>query len=529
MNLRWESKFYHAWNVLRDENILSFPNKTKYVTKEDKDYSEENQSLKIDEFEKIIHESQTPKKNYIEKINFSFNFMRNCFIIVDMSQNSILVDFKPNRVKYIFHKLKQFIKNYFSYNYTSSITIIVTHNCTAEILSPFSRDPDEIINNIDSKILGIQIRSKKNQAKNQVKNQTKQYTPGGYFSLYNSLQAVKEILTSQIIEHFKNDILIINNSLLTYDNNIKNDLLFYIKENYEINVISLELPFEELKELAINSGGTIFQISKEKKNINHYNTNGDMDNFLNYYSCKYANMKVECIVKPIKEKDQEIRPENIKYICFCHKNFQKIIYSCPHCGDPYCYIPFYCTKCLLLNIDNTYIQLLKRVKTDKDNKDKNNNKCFPYKFTSFFKQYLDNQYYIGDVKGALNKLKFYEKEFKRITEIRDLNNIDYEMLPLAFKFKLLYHYIKFIKARQNFYSDLKKNVLDNKYSDYVENNKVLFLKDNIRCSGCNNIFEIKEAKDFDDIIIYSNCLDLFCLECYKYLINNNIGCLECSD
>ena len=521
MSLRWESKFYHVWNILRDENILSFPNKTKYVTKEDKDYSEENQSLKMDQSEQIIHETQTPKKNYLEKINFSFNFMRNCFIIVDMSENSILVDFKPNRVKYIFHKLKKFIKDYFSYNYTSSITVIITHNCTAEILSPFSRDPDEIINNIDSKIFGIQ----KNRIK---KNNSMQYIPGGYFSLYNSLQAIKEIITSKTIEHFKNDILIINNSLLTYDNNIKNDILFYIKDKYEINVISLELPFKGLKELAVNSGGTLLQISKEKKNINYYNTNGDMDEFLFYFSCKYANMKVD-LIKPIKQIDSEMNLHNLKYICFCHKKYQKKIYSCPQCEDPYCYIPFYCSKCKLLNIDNTYIQLLKRAKTDKENNDNNNNKCFPYKFTSYYKQYLDNGYYIADVKSALNKLKCHEKEFKRITEIRDLDNFTYEMLPLSFKFKLLYYYIKFIKARQNFYCDLKKNVLDNKYSDYVENNKILFLKDNIRCSGCNNIFEIKEKEDFDDIIIYSNCLDLFCLECYKYLINNNIGCLECSD
>ena len=68
MSLRWESKFYHVWNILRDENILSFPNKTKYVTKEDKDYSEENQSLKMDQSEQIIHETQTPKKIISKKL-----------------------------------------------------------------------------------------------------------------------------------------------------------------------------------------------------------------------------------------------------------------------------------------------------------------------------------------------------------------------------------------------------------------------------------------------------------------------------
>ena len=469
----------------------------------------------------IIEDSPKIKNNYLEKINFSFNFMRNCFIIVDMSENSILVDFKPNRIKYIFHKLKKFIKDYFSYNYTSSITIIITHNCTAEILSPFSLDQEEVLNNIDSKILGIEKNNQKN-------GQIKPYVPGGYFSLYNSLEAIKEILSSKNMEYYKNDILIINNSLLTYDNNITNDFIIYFKEKFEINVISLEIPFEGLKELAINSGGTLIQISKEDKNINDYNTKGDMDEFLFYYSCKFT-LKTECIAKPIKYKDEQMNPNVLKYICFCHKKYQKIIYCCPGCGDPYCYIPFYCRKCKLLNIDNTYLQLLMRAKNDKDNNDINNNKCFPYKFTFYYEQYLNNDYYLGNIKNAINKLKVHEKEFKRVAEVNDLNNIDYESLPLSFKFKLLYYYIKFEKARQNFYCDLKKNVFEDNYADYVDSKKVIFLKDSIRCCGCNNIFEVKEKQDFDDIIIYSNCLDIFCLECYKYLIENNICCLECTD
>ena len=525
MNLRWESKLYHVWNILKEDNILTFPIKTKYVTKEDKEYSEENKSLKMDEKEKIIPESPKTNINYLENINFSFNFMRNCFIIVDMSENSILVDFKPNRVKYIFYKLKKFIKDYFSYNYISSMTIIITHNCTSEILSPFSRDPEEIINNIDTKIFGIQTQAKNNSRKSQIKP----YIPGGYFSLYNSLEAIKDIISSKMIDHCKNDILIINNSLLTYDNNIKNDILFYFKDKYEINVISLELPFESLKELAINSGGTLLQIKKEKNNINYYNTNGDMDEFLFYYSSKYSSIKNEKVVKPIKQRDTDMNPNNLQYICFCHKKYQKVIYLCPECKDPYCYIPFYCTKCFLLNIDNTYIQLLIRAKNDKENKNKINNKCFPYKFTCYYQNYLENDYYLKNVKNALIKLKVHEKEFKRITRLNSLNNISYDYLPFDFKFKLLYHYIKFEKSRQNFFCDLKKNVLEENYADYIDTKKALILKDNIRCCGCNNIFDVKEKDDFDDIIIYSNCLDIFCLECYKYLINNNIGCLECTD
>lgn len=519
MSLKWESNFSHSWDILKKTNILSIPNKTKYITKEDKEYSEENKSLKVDENHQISQETPNINFYYLNKINFSFNCMRNTFIIVDMSENSILVDFKPNRIKYIFYKLKKFIKDYFLYNYASSMTIIITHNCKSEILSPYSHDPDEIIGNIDSKIFGINkdSESKKNT-----------YVPGGYFSLYNSLEAIKEIIHPKIIDRFKNDILIINNSLLSYDNSVKNDVFFSFRDNFEINVISLEVPFEGLKELAINTGGNILLINKENKNINYY-INGDMDEFLFYYKCKISNIKNGCkVAKPIKKIDLQMNAQAPKYICFCHKKYQKIIYCCPDCGDPFCYIPFYCSKCFLLNLDTTFLQLLIRAKNDIDN-NKNNNKCFPYKFCFYYQQYKNYEYYKKNAESAIAKLKIHTKEFKRVTDIRNIDKVTYDMCPIGFQFKLLYYYIKFEKTRQNFYCDLKKNVLEETYADYVDKKKILFLKDNIRCAGCNNVFDVKDEEDYNDIIIYSNCLDIFCLECYKYFFNNNIGCLECTD
>jgi hypothetical protein len=522
MSLKWESNFSHSWDVLKNTNLFTVPNKTKYITKEDKDYSEDNKSLKIDINNQIIQDTSKIKNNYLCKINYSFNFMRNTFIIVDMSENSILVDFKPNRVKYIFYKLKKFIKDYFLYNFASSLTIIITHNCTAEILSSFSHDPEEIIDNIDSKIFGINKNSEGG------KIAVKQYIPGGYFSLYNSLEAI--MMNFKISDSFKNDILIINNSLLSYDNSIKNDNFFNFREKFEINVISLEIPFEGLKELANNSGGILLHINKDNKNINYYNPNGDMDEFLFYYKSKYTNIKSGTrIVKPVKKVDHDMNLYSLNYICFCHQKYQKIIYCCPDCSDPHCYIPFYCNNCNNLNIDNSFLQLLLRTKNDIDNNKSNNNKCFPYKFYSYYQQYLNCDEYLKDANNAILRLKAHEKEFKRITGLYILDEVTYNMCPLGFKFKLLYYYIKYEKGKQNFYCDLKKCVLEDNYSDYIDKKKVLLLKDNIRCAGCNNAFDVKEENDFYDIIIYSNCLDIFCLDCYKYLINNNIGCLECND
>ena len=83
----------------------------------------------------------------------------------------------------------------------------------------------------------------------------------------------------------------------------------------------------------------------------------------------------------------------------------------------------------------------------------------------------------------------HEREFKRITEIKDLNNANYNNCSLGFKFKLVYFYIKFEKTRQNFYIDVKKNIFEDNYVDYVDKQKSFFLKDIVRCSGCNNIFD----------------------------------------
>ena len=67
------------------------------------------------------------------------------------------------------------------------------------------------------------------------------------------------------------------------------------------------------------------------------------------------------------------------------------------------------------------------------------------------------------------------------------------------------------------------------YLDLIKDNKIIILKDYMKCHGCDKILVIRDKNDFDNIFIFSNCLDIFCLDCYKYLIKNNIGCLECTE
>ena len=73
-----------------------------------------------------------------------------------------------------------------------------------------SNDPNEIIKNINSKFFNTYENLKFGNRMARYP-QGNRWSPGGYFSLYNSLEAIKELIN--IDEPTTNDILIFNNSL----------------------------------------------------------------------------------------------------------------------------------------------------------------------------------------------------------------------------------------------------------------------------------------------------------------------------
>ena len=95
-----------------------------------------------------------------------------------------------------------------------------------------------------------------------------------------------------------------------------------MKERFEINVISLEVPFEALKNIAINSGGKLLLITKKEKNIYDYNTNGDIDQFLHNFSCKFCKMSNIKVENPIKLIDKNIMDNQFNFFCLCNKKKQ---------------------------------------------------------------------------------------------------------------------------------------------------------------------------------------------------------------
>ena len=47
------------------------------------------------------------------------------------------------------------------------------------------------------------------------------------------------------------------------------------------------------------------------------------------------------------------------------------------------------------------------------------------------------------------------------------------------------------------------------------------------CEGCNENIEITDANGLKNVFIFDKCLDCYCEKCYRYIIENDIGCISC--
>ena len=67
-------KIFHVWDIFKEHSeILSKPPKTKYITKEDNNFSENDLTLKMDKDNKIKTDNSL-NKNYIKKLIFHLIF-----------------------------------------------------------------------------------------------------------------------------------------------------------------------------------------------------------------------------------------------------------------------------------------------------------------------------------------------------------------------------------------------------------------------------------------------------------------------
>ena len=493
---KWERDYSHNWNILKETNILSM---MEHLTLNSTEDFNENKIL-IQEIKKE------------NKINYNFNFLRNLIIIIDLSEYTNKVDFKPNRFEFIFQKLEKFIVEFFNYNLSSSIVIIGTRNYCSEFISPFSQDSEFILNNIHQK--------------------KKIFTPSGYFSITNSLNLSFEIFQSN--KEMNNDILIILSSPITLDKDNIFNLLGSYNKKVQINIISLETPFELLNLITKETNGDLIYPKNEK----------EIEEFL-----------IKMIFKKINNIDFKISIANCLNNdgCYCpiHKKLHNLIYSCSACNDFSCKLPFYCKRCEFLNVSKAIIYQLKQTK---NNNISFENNCKPYKLYKYYFEYKDNGNYINFA-NEYSKIisKRHKKKFIKSTLIGNENNFNYESSCLSYKIRLLNIYLRFIN--KNIFNNFQKNLIVNTEKninhekmiiEYNNNNinkednnnnsildsliketKSFLLEENLKCSGCEKNIDVNKEEDLKFIIVYSKCLDYFCEDCYKYLLDNNMGCISC--
>ena len=113
------------------------------------------------------------------------------------------------------------------------------------------------------------------------------------------------------------------------------------------------------------------------------------------------------------------------------------------------------------------------------------------------------------------KRKQKKSIFQRVSELRGIYLTKPQMtVYLKYKSKYLLH-------------NASKNIRSTNETDLISETKLFLLKDNLRCAGCNENIEITDANGLKNVFIFDKCLDCYCEKCYRYIIENDIGCISC--
>jgi hypothetical protein len=169
-----------------------------------------------------FREEQSNKTKLSKNLSYNFNYFRNLIIVIDMTERMTLNDYKPNRHKFLFKKLENFIVNFFKYNYLSTITVISIKNYLATLISPFSNDPNVILENLK-----------------------KESEPEGFPSIYNALNVSADYLS--ILDKMNTDIVFFYSSQNSLDRGNVYDLVEFFSEiKSEIHFFTFDSPFELL-------------------------------------------------------------------------------------------------------------------------------------------------------------------------------------------------------------------------------------------------------------------------------------------
>lgn len=493
---QWEKDFSHNWNILKNPSLLIQMEALSLQSTEDLQSSQSQ--APTEQTEEII-------PLISPKINTNFNFMRNLIICIDLSKNSDKVDFKPNRQKYLLTKISSFINEYFKNNIASAITIISNKNYISEIISPFSYEASFIL-----KHLYCQFDK----------------TPSGYFSLTNTLLLALECIMSNN-EKMNNDILILTTSPNSFDrDDIYKQILILNELKTEVNILTLDIPYDLLTTVTKLTQG-VFVCGNNPDETN----DKIVDEFFSYMIYKKTNKENILIsLAGVKVSEKKI------FVCSCHKKIVSLAYTCKSCNDFYCKLPYYCRHCRRLNVNMSIVHQLKQDSTRTGNNNvttyNSNNKCQAFKLKNYYLKY-SNDVDMKQLCSVFNvKLcEMHEKDFKKKTKIQNVSvpinseDVNYDKCYINYQVKFILVYLKFKCGKM--FNNIIKNYKAGNVEELIKETKVFLLKGDVECSGCDCVIEINDVNEMKRVFIFSQCLDVFCEKCYRFILENDIGCIRC--
>jgi len=165
-------------------------------------------------------------KSFIKKnINYNINYLRNVILLIDVTEAMIKNDFIPDRKKFLFEKIENFVNEFFNYNFLSTLSILAINNYFTSIVCTSSNDPEQII-----------------------KSFRKIIEPEGAPSLVNALAVCYEYSLMLDLSKTSIDIAVFYCNDNTYDRINLNEILDnYIDNKISVNVLTYDTPFEMLK------------------------------------------------------------------------------------------------------------------------------------------------------------------------------------------------------------------------------------------------------------------------------------------
>lgn len=96
-------------------------------------------------------ELQRRREERSSRIDFPVkrDIFRSVVLVLDLSDSMSEADFKPSRLEVVTYQMKEFVRAFFRQNSLSMLSIVISHDRKAFLLTPLSRKPSTHLHALD--------------------------------------------------------------------------------------------------------------------------------------------------------------------------------------------------------------------------------------------------------------------------------------------------------------------------------------------------------------------------------------------